>query len=461
MDADDERIMRGEEPTDPEDSENAITDLPDNFTQWMEDNQERIAGAKSIPYFLQDNERLIEGKTSIVAVEDTANERRTQLTSRLDSLLEAKKSGLLPKNVSNTLMYIDERISADELADAEMCISRLEAAARRHANRTKEQINDIQFRWDKRWLWRNVQQFPSDLRDKAIRAIAESSPMAVANAMRDIEKNISHSVIDYASDYAKRSPVIRSMLDRLYNDPALAQGLPRIAHINEIKRKCSIITRLDLREATEGLKFSNTEWNWSMGGQTRTTKKGKNVKVEKVYSDLIVYKDKNGKTYSYPVGSTMDSIEFKASKVSEMLGKLPNYIQDAYDGFVFAGRRHPMDAFFEIEYNKPGFVGGAYSGRRTTIHAKGSLDWLKHTLCHEAGHNMDNKVRYSLNKETRWNSAVRKDGGYPTKYAKKSIKEDIAESMAGYVEDRTEFKKKFPNRAKLIGELISMNYKRR
>ena len=55
MDADDERIMRGEEPTDPEDSENAITDLPDNFTQWMEDNQERIAGAKSMPYFLRDN----------------------------------------------------------------------------------------------------------------------------------------------------------------------------------------------------------------------------------------------------------------------------------------------------------------------------------------------------------------------------------------------------------------------
>lgn len=59
MDADDEAILRGEEPTDPDTSENAVTELPDNFRRWMEDNQDRIDGAKSKSYFLRDNDALI------------------------------------------------------------------------------------------------------------------------------------------------------------------------------------------------------------------------------------------------------------------------------------------------------------------------------------------------------------------------------------------------------------------
>lgn len=59
MDADDEAILRGDEPSDPDTSENAVTELPDNFRGWMEDNQDRIDGAKSKPYFLRDNDALI------------------------------------------------------------------------------------------------------------------------------------------------------------------------------------------------------------------------------------------------------------------------------------------------------------------------------------------------------------------------------------------------------------------
>ena len=58
-DEDDERILRGEEPIDPSESENAVTELPDNFNQWLEDNEERIENASSLPYFLRDNKRLL------------------------------------------------------------------------------------------------------------------------------------------------------------------------------------------------------------------------------------------------------------------------------------------------------------------------------------------------------------------------------------------------------------------
>lgn len=64
LDADDERVMNGEQPSDPSTSANAVNELPDNFKQWVEDNEERIARAKSFPYFLQDNASLIARETS-------------------------------------------------------------------------------------------------------------------------------------------------------------------------------------------------------------------------------------------------------------------------------------------------------------------------------------------------------------------------------------------------------------
>ena len=63
LDADDERLKRGEEPSDPSTSENAVTDMPDGWKQWMEDNAERLENAKSMPYFITDNEKLINGTT--------------------------------------------------------------------------------------------------------------------------------------------------------------------------------------------------------------------------------------------------------------------------------------------------------------------------------------------------------------------------------------------------------------
>ena len=57
MDAMADDILAGED-TDT-DSVNEVTDMPDNFMQWVEDNQERIDAAQSLPYFLRDNAELM------------------------------------------------------------------------------------------------------------------------------------------------------------------------------------------------------------------------------------------------------------------------------------------------------------------------------------------------------------------------------------------------------------------
>ena len=55
MKEDAKRIKEGKSPSKAENSPQAVTKLPDNFTKWLDDNQQRIATAKRLPYFLKDN----------------------------------------------------------------------------------------------------------------------------------------------------------------------------------------------------------------------------------------------------------------------------------------------------------------------------------------------------------------------------------------------------------------------
>lgn len=54
------RIMRGEEPLPPSSSKNYVRSVPDGFSDWVKGNTERIEKAKSLPYFLSDNEKIMD-----------------------------------------------------------------------------------------------------------------------------------------------------------------------------------------------------------------------------------------------------------------------------------------------------------------------------------------------------------------------------------------------------------------
>lgn len=53
------RILAGE-PLDGK-SVNRVTDVPQEFTDWVRDNSERIEYAKSLPYFIKDNKDIVDG----------------------------------------------------------------------------------------------------------------------------------------------------------------------------------------------------------------------------------------------------------------------------------------------------------------------------------------------------------------------------------------------------------------
>lgn len=82
MDADDERIMSGDEPADPSESNNFVEDVPDNFKTWSKNNAERVERAKSVPYFIRDNQEYYDAalkKKALTPIE-VAAQRHAQRT---------------------------------------------------------------------------------------------------------------------------------------------------------------------------------------------------------------------------------------------------------------------------------------------------------------------------------------------------------------------------------------------
>ncbi len=86
------------------------------------------------------------------------------------------------------------------------------------------------------------------------------------------------------------------------------------------------------------------------------------------------------------------------------------------------------------------------------------INYVKHTYCHEIGHFIDyNTGGYSSS--SYWLTAMKDDEKtsgqkYVTPYGKNSLSEDFADSIAEYVTNRKEFVSRFPERYKLIKELL-------
>ena len=58
LDADTERILNGEEPS--QESVNKVEAMPENFSKWIEKNQERIEKAKTLPDWIKDRKKVVD-----------------------------------------------------------------------------------------------------------------------------------------------------------------------------------------------------------------------------------------------------------------------------------------------------------------------------------------------------------------------------------------------------------------
>lgn len=119
-------------------AKNKVTDLPDGFKAWVEENVPKQAGWATTPYFIKDN--FVDG------------------------------------DLSKGLVYTPSSKS----------LTLLERAAIRHENRTQEQIDEIQRRWDER------RKKPNEL-DRVIEVLSSSN--VAYKEVQLLEKELSESDI--------------------------------------------------------------------------------------------------------------------------------------------------------------------------------------------------------------------------------------------------------------------------
>lgn len=119
FDRDEKRILEGKNPINK--SKNKVREMPKQFGQWVTDNKERVAKASSLPYFIRDNAKLIDGITIPKALQPQV----AQATLIGDVVAQAAT----PKVITKTP---------------------LEIAEERHAARTPEQAAEIRDAWEAR-----------------------------------------------------------------------------------------------------------------------------------------------------------------------------------------------------------------------------------------------------------------------------------------------------------------------
>ena len=121
MREDDRRIMAGLEPVSPTASKNYVGDVPQEFKKWTENNADRIAHAKSLPYFIRDNEAYFPQMRITRSARAGVNEAQA-----FNARIEA------------TVPQAPKPRTRDQI---------LATAQERHVARTPEQIRDIKERY--------------------------------------------------------------------------------------------------------------------------------------------------------------------------------------------------------------------------------------------------------------------------------------------------------------------------
>ena len=149
-----------------------------------------------------------------------------------------------------------------------------------------------------------------------------------------------------------------------------------------------------------------------------------------------------------------------ASKVRKVLEVLPDYLKKYFPSTInIYDSENPDDLYWTVQYNWPTRFSSAATGGGDTINVyKSAYSGLASVLVHEIGHLVDDK-NGRLSETNIWTNAVEGDFGISgkrnvTDYGECSIREDFADSVKLYWQTGDAFRKKFPNRAKVLDDIL-------
>ena len=383
-----------------------VEKMPKEFNKWMKDNQQRIASAKNMPYFIKDN----------------------------------FKDGDPAKGLRWEVQKTDKKTAQAKTAHDII----MENAAKRHAARTSEQIDDIKDAWRERRL-----DAYDNRCDKMI------------NEIMGEEKRAYPAL-------AKRQAAIRT---------AIGQDAPikKVnALFNKFKQGFNIQKSWNKRKTTYrkssfALKYERNAKAWHekdpfkfKSTESRTID-GKNYQCD-IYctpggTEIIVPKN-------LPANYHLDFRE-----IARVLESLPVELKAQAEKIQLLNDYYSSDAYFQKNYKN--FTHGyAYGGNGTITFCKSTLTKrtahkdLPRTLAHENGHSIDHKIGKELygmdiSKTKEWQDAQKADEKIskkksPTSYGENAPTEDFAESCNYLVTQRKKFERDFPNRYKILKRILGI-----
>ena len=181
--------------------------------------------------------------------------------------------------------------------------------------------------------------------------------------------------------------------------------------------------------------------------------------------NAVVYKTPDNTKFVFPEQYDKSKQTMTPDKAVELWYKVPESIRiKAQKTIEFVDYYNPQDSYWKKKYKN--FTHSYATGGDTiTFYRYDRLhndDYVIRTYCHESGHYIDkslsvNGIRYAESSE--WTKAMTDDkmvsgSKSVTTYGENSNVEDFAESVAEYIRDNSTFIKKFPNRAKLIEQIL-------
>ncbi len=178
-------------------------------------------------------------------------------------------------------------------------------------------------------------------------------------------------------------------------------------------------------------------------------------------ANATIYKTPDGTEFIFPTSYNKAHQTMTPEKAVELWSKVPEKLRNmGQKQIIFQDVHNPQDKYWRKRYKK---FRGSYATGGDDINFwrydyPHNDDYVVRTYCHEIGHKVDtdnsvNGTRFS--EYTWWTDAMAEDKKVSgqksvTVYGENANSEDFAESMAEFVKDPDAFRKKFPNRAKII-----------
>ena len=267
-------------------AKNEVTELPDGFKDWVAENEAKQANWASTPYFIKDN--FVDG------------------------------------DLSKGLVYVKE----------EKPLTLLEKAAIRHANRTSEQVEAIQKRWEER---------------KQKHALIRQEAQGVLDTAKDyseVDFSALQTAID-AGDIVKMQSIAKEVEkvigEMQKQEEALSNLIPNVHEwhkqftLDELKGVYSAVEKklaswdgLTLQEQSKKLKFEAEEYFGTdkYGAQTKYKTWGVAQDAYKMHLDKVQYKIDKQEIEASVSHSFSFAQKTKSAKVKQLVADLQSLLEN-------------------------------------------------------------------------------------------------------------------------------------